>query len=72
MALVEYIKQRPHVYCIKGRKLEGGAYEGMLYRVKMIGNNEQLLFIKSIDDAKNWEDLVAKAKSSVAEVKTSK
>ena len=44
----------------------------MLYRVKMIGNNEQLLFIKSIDDAKNWEDLVAKAKSSVAEVKTSK
>lgn len=72
MALVEYIKQRPHVYCIKGRKLEGGAYEGMLYRVKMIGNNEQLLFIKSIDGAKSWDDLVAQASAAVTEAKSSK
>ncbi len=69
MALIEYIKNPPHVYCIKGKKLEGGAHSGMFYRVKMIGKNEQLLFIKSIDAAKSWDDLVAQAKTAAVEDK---
>lgn len=72
MALVEYIKSPKNTYCLKGKKHEGGSHSGMFYKVKMIGNKEQLLFIEDMAPANSWDDLVKQTKSKVSALEASK
>lgn len=68
MALIEYIKTEKNIYCLKGKKLEGGTHSGMFYKVKKIGVNEQLLFIQAMAPANSWNELIKQTKAKVSDI----